>query len=153
MTEKDFQFLKFNKSVKESAREYYHEWIKAPLEERIHPELGDITISRVGWRHITRQDRKQNRIINSLALLSVAKKIITKTSKCYQVRQLETKSNLDGTFVLTDFLSIKCNVTFPFRQGSLIQVILKRKRKLNGNNDIIGSKIWFYSIYEPLAKK
>lgn len=152
MSNNHFEYLKLNKSVKDSAQEFYKKWCVSPISERTHPELGEIIVSRTGWRHITRSDRKQNRMVNSLSLLSVAKEIILSTEKCYQIRNLETRI-VNSQLVVTDYLAIKCNVKFPFRQKGLIQVILKRKRKLDSNKNTIGSRIWFYSVYEPLSKK
>lgn len=152
LTNEYFKYLKLNQSIKQSAHEFYKEWCSSPASDRTHPELGEIIVSRTGWRHITRSDRKQNRIINSLSLLSVAKQIILSTEKCYQVRNVDARI-VNNQLVITDYLAIKCNVKFPFRQRGLIQVILKRKRKLDSSNNTIGSRIWFYSVYEPLSKK
>ena len=152
MTNSHFESQNLNQSIKQSAKKYYDEWNKSPVIERTHLELGEIIVSRTGWRHMTRTDRKQNRMINSLALLPVAKQIILSTNKCYQVKNLETRT-VKNQLIITDYLAIKCNVKFPFRQSGLIQVILKRKRKLDSNNNTIGSRIWFYSIYEPLSNK
>ncbi|MFP5436447.1 MAG: DUF4365 domain-containing protein [Bacteroidia bacterium] len=152
MCDNELEYLKFNKSIKDSAAKFYKHWSNSAANERNHPELGEIIVSRVGWRHITRLDRKQNRIINSLSLLSVAKRIILSTSKCYTVKNDEIK-RIDGEIYCTDYLALRCNVKFTFRQKALIQVILKRKRKLDSENNLITSKIWFYSVYEPLSKK
>ncbi|MCW8939362.1 MAG: DUF4365 domain-containing protein, partial [Flavobacteriales bacterium] len=141
----DFEYLKYNKSIKESAKEFYKDWCNSPAT--IHKDLGEIIVSRVGWRHLTRTDRKQTRIINSLSLLGVAKKIIENVDKCYQIKELKKEIAKDNTIILTDYLAIKCNVTFPFRQSSIIQVILKRKRILNSDKGVISSKTWFFSIY------
>lgn len=152
MADTHFEHIKFNQSIKESAQKFYKDWCSSPAAERTHPKLGEIIISRTGWRHITRSDRKQNRIINSLSLLPVTKQIILNTEKCFQIRNQETRI-INNQLILTDYLAIKCNVMFPFRQKGLVQVILKRKRKLDSNKNIIGSRIWFYSVYEPLSKK
>ncbi|MBS9462503.1 DUF4365 domain-containing protein [Flagellimonas sp. 389] len=148
----DFSYLKLEDSIKTNAKKFYLEWSKSDVSERSHPQLGEIIISRVGWRHLTRNDRKINRIVNSFSLLGVAKKIITTTNKCYQIKQLKVELK-DGTHLITDYLALKRKVIFPFRQDSLIQVILKRKRKLNPKKGTIDSKTWFYSVYEPLSKK
>ncbi|RKR06442.1 uncharacterized protein DUF4365 [Maribacter vaceletii] len=152
-TNEDFNYLKLENSIKTNAKNFYSDWSKSDISERLHPELGEVIVSRIGWRHLTRNDRKINRIVNSLSLLGVAKKIINSTNKCYQIKQLEKVTLKDGTYLITDYLALKRKVVFPFRQDSLIQVILKRKRKLNPKEDKIESKIWFYSVYEPLAKK
>lgn len=153
MTEEDFEHLKFNQNNKESAKEFYTNWSLSAESERTHAELGEIIISRVGWRHLTSNDRKQSRIINSLSLLSVAKKMVLTTNKCYQISKPIDKILNDGSLLISDYLVIKSVVKFPFRQSSLIHVILKRKRLLNSENDVIKRKIWLYSVYEPLAKK
>jgi hypothetical protein len=153
VSKNEFLYLEFDKSIKESAKNFYKNWANSELNSRMHPELGEIIISRTGWRHLTRSDRKLNRIINSLSLLGVAKKIINETPKCYQIKQLESKKLEDGSLLITDYLALKRNVIFPFRQGGVVQVILKRKRKFNPEEDQIDSKVWFYSIYEPLAQK
>jgi hypothetical protein len=153
MMNDEFSYLKVNVPIKESAKSYYTAWANGPVNLRSHPELGEIIISRTGWRHLTRSNRKQNRIINSLSLLSVAKKIITTENKCHQIKQFKSIVSADNSIVMTDYLALKCNVIFPFRQSALVQVILKRKRKFNANNDFIGSRIWFYSVYELLPKK
>jgi hypothetical protein len=152
MTNSHFEYLKLNQSIKQSAQDHYKEWCSSPPGERTHPELGEIIVSRTGWRHMTRSDRKQNRIANSLSLLSVAKQIILSTDKCYQIRNLDSRI-VNNQLVITDYLAIKCNVKFPFREKGLIQVVLKRKRKLDSTNNTIGTRIWFYSVYEPLSRK
>jgi hypothetical protein len=153
-TEKEqFEYLKLGKSIKENAKDFYKKWAKDKVVEREHPELGEIIVSRVGWRHLTRSDRKQNRIVNSLSLLGVAKEIIKQTKKCYQIKELDTTYLSDGSILISDYLALKRKVIFSFRQESLVQVILKRKRLFNPSKDEIGSKVWFYSVYEPLSQK
>ncbi|TKT94057.1 DUF4365 domain-containing protein [Dyadobacter frigoris] len=149
----ELNYIKVNKPIKECAKQFYKGWINADIKERQNPVLGEIIVSRVGWRHITRTDRKQERLVNSLQLLSVAQKIIMNSKNVYSIRQVNSILNsTDKSRIITDYIALKNNISFPSRQTSLIQVILKRKRKI-ASDGAIDTKIWFYSVYEPLSQK
>lgn len=137
--------------IKYQAKKFFQEWGKTQSAERTNPNLGEVIVSRVGWRHIIRNGRNQNRIFQSFQLLSVAKRIVSEITKCCQVRQLEKQTLSNGYILTTDFLSLRALVKFPHRQSSLVQVVLKRKRWISDTGDV-KSKVWFFSVYEPLRK-
>lgn len=140
-------------SIKEQAKEYYKNWCYSSPQERTNPKLGEIIVSRVGWRHITRSKRKKSRIMQSLQLLGLAKKIIQETKTVWQVKVLDEKILSDGTILITDFLGLRANVKFTFRGATVIQVLLKRKRFINKISGKFTSEIRFYSVYEPLINR
>lgn len=145
--------LKSKESVYELAKKFYIEWSNSNVSERTHPELGEIIISRVGWRHLIKKKRTQNRIINSLLHIKVAKEIILRTPKCFQLKNEHPTTDIYGNTVYIDFLAIRRNIIMPNKQSFIVQVVLKRKRKISKIDNSIKSKVWFYSIYEPLSNK
>lgn len=149
----DYLRLSLNSSLKAQAGEYYKNWSTNPIGERTHVSLGEITVSRLGWRHLTRTGRMQNRIYNSLQLLGVAKEIIQKTNSVFQVKVHQNTTLKDGTQFLEDFLGLRAKCKFQHRHSSVIQVTLKRKRWINEEKGILKQKVWFYSVYEPYVKK
>jgi len=147
----DIDYLKLTSSMKTSAKEFYNEW--ATSNQRTHPDLGEIIVSREGWRHICRKGRRAERIIQSWSLLGVAKKMIQSVKKIYQLKVFTSAIDSIGNYVQTDYISLRAQVTFPQRHSSIVQVVLKRKRKFNGTNNLIENKIWFHSVYEPFSRK
>jgi len=137
--------------LKISAKKFYRDW--ADASNCRHPELGDIIVSREGWRHICRKGRKTERIIQSWSLLGVAKRMIGEVKKVYQLRVEVSAPDPDGNYAQIDYISLRAQVIFPQRHSSIVQVVLKRTRKLNAAKTVLQSDIRFFSVYEPLAKK
>lgn len=77
MDVEDVSYFNFtSKTIKQAAKSFYKEW--ALSADRINPSIGEIIVSREGWRHISRRGRKPERIIQSWLLLGVAKKLFRK---------------------------------------------------------------------------
>ncbi|MCH8961835.1 MAG: DUF4365 domain-containing protein, partial [Bacteroidetes bacterium] len=87
LQQKDLLTNSLSKSLKVCARDFYKEWSSSPIQERNNPMLGEISVSRVGWRHITRRGRGADNIIQSWLLLGAAKRIILSNDKPYQIRR------------------------------------------------------------------
>jgi len=140
-------------SMKKQAKEFYVRWSQLSILERTNPQLGEVIISRVGWRHITRKKRKKSRIFQSFQLLGIANKIIKCSNKIWQVKVLEEKTLNDGTLLITDFLGLRARVKFTYRGATVVQVLLKRKKFINELKGVYKSEIRFYSVYEPLINR
>jgi hypothetical protein len=147
----DINIFSPSKTLKQSAKTYYRNW--ADSKTCKHPDLGNIIISREGWRHICRKGRKTERIVQSWSLLGVAKRMISEVKNVYQLRVETTPPDANGSYVQVDYISLRAQVIFPQRHSSIVQVILKRKRQLNSTNNVLQSEIRFHSVYEPLAEK
>lgn len=136
-------------NLKKEAWSYYKNWAQN-TNEHFHPKLGRILVNRMGWKHITRKGRANQRIIASWMLLPVARKMIRNISN-YQ--KLDNRKQISfhkgqGQVLVRDYLSLKALVSFTYRDSSLIQVILKRDKILDIEGNLISEKIWFYSIFE-----
>lgn len=152
LTKDDVDYFGFvKKSPKESAKEFYKKW--STSNERNNPSLGEIIVSREGWRHISRKGRPPERIIQSWNLLGAAKQIIRTVEKAYQLRQFKSTTDKLGNYLLTDYISLRGQVIFPQRHSSIVQVVLIRKRKFNSTDNLIETKIRFLSVYEPMNGK
>jgi hypothetical protein len=145
-TKKDSSFIHLNKPLKSAARSFYQDWAKQPAAERHNPSLGEILVTRVGWRHLTRKRRRPERIIQSLQLLGIAKRIIKEVGNVGWLGRMEECKLRNATIQRRELLGIRARVKFPFRHESVVQVILERKR-IYGQN-LVSQKTWFYSVYE-----
>ncbi len=145
------------KNLKESAKEIYKSFGgkgDLPFPSTINPSLGEIRFSRSGWKHMTRLNRRQMRIINSLILIGIGREICLKVPKYTKVKKglvRETKQYIKKV----EFLTLRANVEFNFRQKSIVQVVLRRVRKFDKINPDrkIPDKIYFHSVYEPYRKE
>lgn len=151
----DVSYIKFEQPIKfkDQAKKYYKDWSNSVKSERTSPLFGEVIVSRVGWRHITRRKRKKTRIFQSLQLLGIAKQIIKQSNKFWQVKVLNIKTLPDGTIIHTDFIGLRSRVKFTFRGATIVQVLLKRKKIVNPEKGIFSSEVRFYSVYEPLVKR
>lgn len=148
----DVSYYDFTKtSIKKAAKEFYKKWSNS--NERNNPTLGEIIVSREGWRHISRKGRKSERIIQSWNLLGVAKKIIQTVENAYQLRKYKSLRDKLGNYLITDYISLRAQVIFPQRHSSVVQVILIRKRKFGITDNLLENKIRFLSVYEPMNGK
>lgn len=152
----DFHLLSLT-DFKKSAKELY----KSLSDENEpfytvtkNPTLGSVEYSKSGWKHITRLNRRKMRIINSILLLKVSKRICETVPYFTKVKKgLVRESN---RFIKkVDFLTLRANVNFNYRQKSIVQVVLRRVKtydKYNGASKI-PDKIYFHSVYEPYRKE
>lgn len=145
----ELSYLKIDKPLKITARNFYKDWSNLNLAERTNPGLGEVTINRTGWRHISRSKRGFDKIFQSWQLLSAAKKIIQTVDKAYQITKQESTSEDETEYTLKDFVSLRAKVIFPNRHESVVQVILRRKKIVNRVDNTIKQKVWFYSVFEP----
>ncbi len=142
------------KPLKYEAKKAYKKWKSLSKSKQEHPRLGEIIVSRVGWRHITRKGRGAANIFQSFTLIGAAKKIIQSDIKAYQIRQPDvTVDEVRNITIIHDYLSLRCKVGFPNRHEAVVQVVLKRLRTIDMNDSETTTKLWFYSVYEPRRHK
>ena len=146
LNSKDCYYMNFSNSLKKSAWDYYTNWKNDKLFKAANPNLNNINISRSGWRHISRKSRSSGKIIQSWMLLGAARKIL-EDIKHYEVIGREESYDLGNEKIFCDYIALKANVNFPFREKSLIFVVLRRKRKLDNLSNMT-METWFYSVYE-----
>jgi len=138
-----------NESLRNDAWEFYKEW-RDDHQSCAHPELGFIAVNRVGWKHITRIGRSQERIIQSWLLLGAAREMIRQGTSSLYLGHAKIDNLPSGATRIIDYLGIRSNIIFPHRHQSVVQVVLKRQRILDtdyGKRE--KQKIWFYSVFEP----
>jgi len=151
---KNFPFIRLSVGgFKESAKELYDNLGgsgELAYPPTINPTIGEIKFSQSGWKHITRLNRRQMRIINSFILLGVAREICVNVTKYTKVKKGMVRES-NRYIKKVEFLTLRANVEFNYRQKSIVQVVLRRVKtfdkvhpKLN-----ISDKTFFHSIYEP----
>lgn len=151
-----------SKPIKSAAWDFYRVWKNAGTT---HPTLGSIIINRTGWSHITRVKRPLSRILASFDLLPAAARIIETVETWHKLRRgLKSRQFPDGSWAEYDYLGVSAMVKWPAREASEVIVILKRETTLaeysadegheaKGRLRILGTKTWFYSVYEPGRRK
>lgn len=120
----------------------------------VSPILGEIKYSRSGWKHITRLNRRKMRIFNSILLLGVSKTICEKVTSFTKVKMGLFRES-ERFIKKVDFLTLRANVHFNFRQSAIVQVVLRRVKtfdKIHPNNKI-KDQVFFHSVYEPFRKE
>ena len=142
-----------SETLKSQARSFYQAWANAPARERTNPSLGEIEISRVGWRHIGRKGRKPGKIIQSWRLLGAAKEMIQNIDQWHRLGHVQTQESEDGRLQVHDYVGLRARVVFPNRHESVVQVVLRRKREIDTSTNQTNTRIWFYSVYELRRKK
>lgn len=147
---KDVNYFPISESIKDTARQFYRNWSHSPKEERTNPALGEITVNRVGWRHMTRKNRTNERVIQSWFLFGAAKKIIQEVNTFIPLGHNKYEHFSDNRIIYRDFVGLKGQVMFPHRQESQVMVVLKRQQVYDNKygNELQDKKIWLYSIYE-----
>jgi hypothetical protein len=150
-----FNFLAlfdFKKTAKEvysnlSGRGIYY-------QPTINPTLGEVKYTRSGWQHITRLNRRKMRIFNSILLLGVSKTICEKVGNFTKVKMGLYRES-ERYIKKVDFLTLRANVHFNFRQSAIVQVVLRRVKafdKIHPNSKI-KDQVFFHSVYEPYRKE
>ena len=138
-----------NESLRNDAWTYYKNW-RADEGSCFHPTIGQIFVNRVGWKHITRVGRSQERIVLSWLLLGAAREMIRQGANTMYLGHANIKTLDSGATKVTDYIGLRANVIFPHRHQSVVQVVLKRQRVLDTNYGAREKvKIWFYSVFEP----
>lgn len=155
---KNFPFIRLSVSgFKESAKELYNNLGgngEIPFPPTINPTIGEIKFSQSGWKHITRLNRRQMRIINSLILLGVAREICVSVSKYTKVRKGMVRES-NRYIKKVEFLTLRANVEFNYRQKSIVQVVLRRVKTFDKVHPElnISDRTFFHSVYEPYRKE
>jgi rRNA maturation protein Rpf1 len=145
----DFEYLWWFNSVKDGARQYYLELADRGLK---HTELGGIEFNRVGWRHMTRRNRKRMNRMQSFLILGAIPKIIKKNPK-YSVVGKVQRETVNGLQTVKDIVVIRTKVSFPHRYQSVITLVFKRKTTYTEDMVEKNQKVWFYSIFESRRGK
>lgn len=143
-------------NIKESAKQYYKD-LNNPDElyyPTNNPRLGEVKFTKSGWKHITRLNRRKMRIVNSLVILPVAKLICEQVNQFSTVKRGHIRSSKKYV-KRVEYLTLRANVNFNFRQSSIVQVVLRRVKTFDLKNPerIIPDEIFFHSIYEPFRKE
>lgn len=137
-----------DESLRNDAWSFYKLW-RDTENLRTSPCLGEILINRVGWKHMTRQWRASERIVQSWSLLGVAQQMVMRCDEYYNLGHAKNTKFSDGNTNIIDYLGLRANIVFPHRDGCVAQVVLKRSRLLCPKYvHQERQKIWFYSIYE-----
>jgi hypothetical protein len=144
----NFKYLDLSKPLKQSAREKYKS-IGNKVNNKL---LGDIVVNRVGWKHITRKDRKVSHIHQSFELLGALPSILYKSQSFTFIKNIESYEKKSNR-IIVDLIAFQAKVTFPHRFQSVVVVVLKRKRRINENGKANTARIWFYSIFESRRGK
>jgi hypothetical protein len=136
------------KSLKETGFEYYKKLSGENLTPACKEFVSGVRFTRIGWRHITRKTRSLTRIVQSLLILPVAKKILEEVDT-YQIVDYFNEEDEEKNIIHYQTLLLRARVSFSYRYPAIINLILRRKIKVNpDNNEPIESSVWFYSIYE-----
>jgi len=152
----------FSQPIKFAAWDFYRLW---KATGATHPTLGEVIVNRTGWSHITRVKRPLARITASFELLPTAARIIETVDTWHRLRRgLKTRKLPDGSWAEYDYVGVSALVKWPAREASEVIVILKRETTLSedllakdssakSGIRVIGTKTWFYSVYEPGRRK
>lgn len=127
------------------AKEFYREWSSST--DRFHPELGEIFVTNAGWRHITRQGRRPDNILNSLLLLEAARKMVSQGADWRQLGSAKIVERTE-TLDIRDTLSLRAKIVFRQRAAAPVQVILQRVRSVCRKTGSTATKIKFLSVHE-----
>lgn len=138
------------KSLKDMATEFYKEW-RESRPDRISPVFGEILVNRVGWKNISRNARKSERITQSWELLGVAREIIKTVRKATLIRK-HYKFRFDpvkNTITSKKYYYLRAKVRFDHRSESVIYVIIRKiTTESTYDRSIVDDNSWFYNVYE-----
>lgn len=127
------------------AKEFYRAW--SISTDRVHPELGEILVTSAGWRHITRQGRRSDNILNSLLLLEAAKEMVSQGADWRQLGSAKRRERTK-TLDILDTLSLRAKIIFRQRTAAPVQVILQRVRSVCKTTGSTATNIKFLSVHE-----
>jgi hypothetical protein len=135
----DFRHMAINRSLRESTKQTYRMLRQITARD---PQLGEVSFTRLGWRHITRKGRSISRIWHSLTLINIAKRIVEEVQPARCVRTWRKGSDVVG-----EVYELTARVSFPSRDPAVVRVLLLRRLR--------GSKFEtiFYSVYERRRRK
>jgi hypothetical protein len=94
------------------------------------------------------------RIINSFILLGVSKIICETVDQFSSVKKGVVRQS-NQYIKKVEFLTLRANVTFNFRQSGIVQVVLRRVRSFDKLNSLrkVPDQVFFHSVYEPYRKE
>lgn len=145
----DVNFIGYNSSIKREGRARFLAWRATPPTLRQNPVLGEITVSRVAWRHLTRRGRKRERVLQSMLLLDVARMIANTVREWTPLRNQYRTTETEDSLISKGKIALRARIVFPHRYESVVTVILKRYSVHSMHSgELIESKTWFYSVYE-----
>lgn len=148
IVKEDLIIPRFNESLLKAARGFYINWSKFSFPTE-NPGCGEVLVNRVGWRHITRKRRVEERIFQSLTLLGVAKRMIDELHDIEMLGRVKVTTLPSGSKKFEDYIGLRAVAVFPHRHQAVIQVVLKRERIVNASGvGPVDQKIWFLSVYE-----
>jgi hypothetical protein len=134
----DFRYIEEDQSLARGAQSKYKEMRALGLRLG-HVNGPLVRFTQEGWRHITRRGRRRLRRHQAFLLLGVVPKMLAKAT-IEDLRRL-TKRKGEETYAL------RAMVAFPFRQSSMIKLVLKRKA------DTPPDAYDFHTVYEYRRKR
>lgn len=144
----DFSYLNLEEKTKLSAHKKFRELAASPVLDRTNDALGEITVSRVFWKHITRADRRKQRILQSFQLLGAVLPVI-KGIKSYENIGRRKSTVANNQIEVMNYVALRAMVGFNHRYQASVTVVLKRKRVFDQiTAAVLSSKTWLYTIYE-----
>ncbi|NKL05604.1 DUF4365 domain-containing protein [Rhizobium leguminosarum bv. viciae] len=137
-TASDFPHLRSCDHIQPASRQFYREL----REIRIGDSDYQVIFTREGWRHITRPKRPELTRFQSFVLLGVIRPLLAAMSPSdLKMQPTPHVKTLDEYFIL------KALVVFPFRQASVVKIVLHRAPTDEPNH------FRFHTIYEPRRRK
>ncbi|RVN37948.1 DUF4365 domain-containing protein [Sinorhizobium meliloti] len=134
----DFPHLRSKDHIQPASRRLYREL----NEIRIGTSDHRVVFTREGWRHITRPGRPELTRFQSLVLLGVIRPLLAAMTPHDLKRQPTPHEDYPE-----EYYTLKAAVIFPFRQGSIVKIVLHRKASDEQN------LYKFHTIYEPRRRK
>ena len=124
--------------LKDDSREFYKQWKNGNII-LCRALNKNIRVSKTGWNHILSSKRGNERRINSLRLLGVAKQIINEVEKgkYFLLNQKERFLELEQK------IGIRARYIDKQIGEQVVQVIILRKVNTNNRSE----KLWFYSVH------
>lgn len=140
-THADMQHIQPTKLLKQYSKRFFTDvgTVKSP-----DLRIGAVHFSRVGWKHITRPERPVSRVVQSLHLLRIAKRIVEEVPDAQLLRRIGGPNNPAEIYALT------ARVTFQHRDAAVVRVIILRQLA-SATNPM--PKSWFYSVYERRRRR
>lgn len=128
------------------ARSFYRHWSQS--SDRTHPELGVIEVTNLGWRHMTRNGRRPENILNGFMLMEAAREMVVQGAGWRQLGSAKMRERA-RTIDIVDMLALRAEVIFRHRAPGPVQVILRRTRSIDKTDGVrVVREIRFLSVHE-----
>lgn len=147
LTKTDLVLGAYSSTLKHAARQFYKAWAICSTAERENARLGEVEVSRVGWRHISHYSRGPDNICQSWGLLGAAKRIILCNEAPISIRPAKVTGDA-STKTVDALVALRNRVIFPNRQEAVVQVVVKRKQSITTSTGAVQTQNWFYSVHE-----